>query len=219
MSKTKIKDILGYDFLRGLEISNDKSKLAYTKTKANYDENKYENDIWIYDTKENVTYPVTNSKESSIFTFDQSSNLIYKAKSTDDEDVFNKVGTHGVGEKYFAIGKNVSRIDWLKDDLYLIKASDKKSKEEKDKDKENNYFKEVIDLPFWLNGAGYLKHDKSAYYFYDAKDKKLSKIIDSDFDHEISFLNINDDHTKLVYAKANYDKARVMDLHLSLIHI
>ena len=146
MSKTKIKDILGYDFLRGLEISNDKSKLAYTKTKANYDENKYENDIWIYDTKENVTYPVTNTKESSIFTFDQTSNLIYKAKSTDDEDVFNKVGTHGVGEKYFAIGKNVSRIDWLKDDLYLIKASDKKSKEEKDKDKENNYFKEVIDF-------------------------------------------------------------------------
>ncbi|WP_044565979.1 alpha/beta hydrolase family protein [Anaerococcus provencensis] len=216
MSKTKIKDILGYDFLRGLEISNDKSKLAYTKTKANYDDNKYENDIWIYDTKENVTYPVTNSKESSIFTFDQSSNLIYKAKSTDDEDVFNKVGDHGVGEKYFAIEKNVSRIDWLKDDLYLINASDKKSKEEKDKDKENNYFKEVIDLPFWLNGAGYLKHEKSSYYFYDAEDKNLSKIIDSDFDHEISFLNINEDHTKLVYAKANYDKARVMNLHESL---
>ena len=114
MSKTKIKDILGYDFLRGLEISNDKSKLAYTKTKANYDDNKYENDIWIYDTKENVTYPVTNSKESSIFTFDQASNLIYKAKSTDDEDVFHKVGDYGVGEEYFAIEKNVSRIDWLK---------------------------------------------------------------------------------------------------------
>ena len=71
-------------------------------------------------------------------------------------------------------------------------------------------------MPFWLNGAGYLKHNKSAYYFYDAKDKKLSKIIDSDFDHDISFLNINEDNTKIVYAKGNYDKARVMDLRESL---
>lgn len=216
MSKTKIKDIFDYEFLNSLEISNDKTKLAYKKVKANYEENKYETNIWIYDTKENESYPVTNTKEATIFTFDQGSNIIYKAKSTDDKDIFNKVGNHGVGEKYFSIEKNVSQIEWLKDDLYLIKASDKKSKEEKDKDKENDYFKEVIDLPFWLNGAGYLKFEKSSYYFYDAKDEKLSKIIDSDFDHDISFLNINEDLTKIVYAKGNYDKARVMDLRESL---
>lgn len=216
MSKTKIKDIFDYEFLNSLEISNDKTKLAYKKVKANYEENKYETNIWIYDAKENETYPITNTKEASIFTFDQASNIIYKAKSTDDKDIFNKVGNHGVGEKYFSIEKNVSQIEWLKDDLYLIKASDKRSKEEKDKDKENDYFKEVIDLPFWLNGAGYLKFEKSSYYFYDAKDEKLSKIIDSDFDHDISFLNINEDNTKIVYAKGNYDKARVMDLRESL---
>lgn len=216
MSKTKIKDIFDYEFLNSLEISNDKTKLAYKKVKASYEENKYETNIWIYDAKENETYPITNTKEASIFTFDQASNIIYKAKSTDDKDIFNKVGNHGVGEKYFSIEKNVSQIEWLKDDLYLIKASDKRSKEEKDKDKENDYFKEVIDLPFWLNGAGYLKFEKSSYYFYDAKDEKLSKIIDSDFDHDISFLNINEDLTKIVYAKGNYDKARVMDLRESL---
>ena len=52
MTKTKIKDILDYEFLSGLEISKDGSKLVYKKTKADYDENKYQTDLWIYDTKE-----------------------------------------------------------------------------------------------------------------------------------------------------------------------
>lgn len=51
MSKTKIKDILGYDFFSNLDISKDGEKLAYIKTKANYDHNKYESDLWIYNTK------------------------------------------------------------------------------------------------------------------------------------------------------------------------
>ena len=216
MTKTKIKDILNYEFLRNLEISNDKNKLAYTKTVANYEQNKYENDIWIYDIKEDETYPVTNSKESSIYTFDKGSNLIYKAESKDDKDIFKKVGKYGLGQKYFEIDKNVSQIKWLKDDLYLLEASDKKSKKKKDKEKKNSYYKELKTLPFWLNGAGYLKDESSCYYFYDAKEERLEKIIDSNFDNDISIFNINENLTKIVYAKTNYDQNKVMDLRESL---
>ena len=81
MSKTKIKDILGYDFLSNLDISKDGEKLAYIKTKANYDHNKYESDLWIYNTKKAETFPITDNKNISIFTFNQDSNLVYKAKS------------------------------------------------------------------------------------------------------------------------------------------
>ena len=41
MEKTKIKDILTYDFYSNLEISNDQKFLAFLKTNANLDKNKY----------------------------------------------------------------------------------------------------------------------------------------------------------------------------------
>ena len=89
MSKTKIKDILAYDFLSELHISDDGNKLAYKKANANYDNDKYESDLWIYDNYENKNYPVTDQKDASIFTFYKNSNLIYKVKSEDEKDIFN----------------------------------------------------------------------------------------------------------------------------------
>ena len=133
MSKTKIKDILAYDFLSELHISDDGNKLAYKKTNANYDNNKYESDLWIYDTNDNKNYPVTNQKNASIFTFNKDSNFIYKVKSEEDKDIFNIIDGPGVGKKAFEIKKDVSSIKWLKKDLFLVRASEKKSKEEKQK--------------------------------------------------------------------------------------
>ncbi len=216
MSKTKVKDILGYDFLSELAISDDGSKISYKKTKANYDADKYETDLWIYDNKDNKSYPVTDQKDASIYTFDKDSNFIYKYKSEDKKDIFNIIDGAGVGKKIFEIKKEVSSIEWLNGDLFLIRASDKKSEKEKNQEKENKYYEKLTTLPFWFNGAGYIKDEDSAYYFYDAKDNKLEKIIDSNFDNDISFLYLNEDNSKAIYAKANYSKSKVMDMRESL---
>ena len=213
MTKTKIKDILDYEFLSSLAISDDKKKLAYKKTKANYDENKYETDLWIYDVDEKTTYPITNKKDISIFTFDKKSNLIYKAKSEDEKDIFYKSTYRGVGVKEFAIEKNVSFIKHLDDDLYLVKASDKKSK----KEKKNEYFEKLSTLPFWFNGAGYLEDDKSAYYFYDKSKDKLTKIIDYDLLNDINGFSLNEDNTKAVFFRGHYDDNKVMELREDLV--
>ena len=213
MTKTKIKDILDYEFLSSLAISDDKKKLAYKKTKANYDENKYETDLWIYDVDEKTTYPITNKKDISIFTFDKKSNLIYKAKSEDEKDIFYKSTYRGVGVKEFAIEKNVSFIKHLDDDLYLVKASDKKSK----KEKKNEYFEKLSTLPFWFNGAGYLEDDKSAYYFYDKSKDKLTKIIDYDLLNDINGFSLNEDNTKAVFFRGHYDDNKVMGLREDLV--
>ena len=216
MSKTKIKDILDYEFFHSLEIANDKKNLAYKKSKANYDENKYETDLWIYDIKKGEEYPVTDTKDASIFTFDKKGYLIYKSKSKDDKDVFKRLKDKGAGKKCFDIAMDVSSIKWLKDDLYLLKAAKKKSKETKEKEKEDNYYKKLDTLPFWFNAQGYLKWEESAYYFYDAKDDKLTKLIDSYFENDIGNFKLNDDFTKALYTKTNYDNNKVMGLKESL---
>ena len=217
MRKTKIKDILSYEFFSNLDISNDKSKLAYTRVKGNFEKNKYDSNIWIYLTKTGETYPITDDGNSSIYTFDKDSNLIYKAKSNDEKDSFKKVTDHGIGREIFSIKKDLASIKWLKDDLFLVKASDKKSKKEKAKDEKNKYFKKLDTLPFYANGEGYLDYRPSAYYFYDSKKDQLSKIIDSSFDKEINLFSLNDDFTKAIFCKTDYDDNKVMGLKEDLI--
>lgn len=217
MSKTKIKDILGYEFLSDLEISSDGTKLAYKKTIANYDDNKYETDLWLYDTKENKSYPITASKSVSTYTFNKDSNVIYKAKSDDKKDSFSCYDGYGIGKKTFDLNLDVKSIKWLEDELYLIHASDKKDEKAKKKEEENKYFEKLDTLPFWFNGQGYLKKEESAYYFYNASDDSLEKIIASKFPNEIFNLALNEDNTKALLIKANYDANNVAKSRESLI--
>ena len=217
MSKTKIIDILAYDFLSDLNISDSAFKLAYKKTRANYDKNKYETDLWIYDIDKAINYPATDIKDASIFTFEKKDRLIYKAKSEETKDIFYKLGDHGVGKKAFSIKKNVSYISYLEDDLYLVIASDKKSKEKKDEEKENQYFKEVTTLPYWNNGSGYVVDDKGAYYLYDKREDKLKKIVEYDTLHSVGGLSLNEDNTKAIYFRGSYDDNKVMKLKEDLV--
>lgn len=217
MSKTKIIDILAYDFLSDLKISDSAFKLAYKKTRANYDKNKYETDLWIYDIDKAINYPATDIKDASIFTFDKKDRLIYKAKSEETKDIFYKLGDHGVGKKAFSIKKNVSYISYLEDDLYLVIASDKKSKEKKDEEEKNKYFKEVTILPYWNNGSGYVVDDKKAYYLYDKREDKLKKIVEYDTLHSVGGLSLNEDNTKAIYFRGSYDDNKVMKLKEDLV--
>jgi peptidase S9, prolyl oligopeptidase domain protein len=217
MSKTKIKDILAYDFLSELHISDDGNKLAYKKTNANYDNDKYESDLWIYDNYENKNYPVTDQKDASIFTFYKNSNLIYKVKSEDEKDIFNIIDGPGVGKKVFEIKKDVSYIKWLEKDKFLIRASEKKSQKEKDKEKENKYFEKLTSLPFWNNGSSYVKDNKGAYYLYYKDKDELKEITSYDLYNDIYSFKLNKDHSKAIYTRARYDKNKVMELYEDLI--
>lgn len=151
MEKTKINDILTYDFYSSLEISNDEKYLAFLKTNANLDENKYNSYLYLFDIEKNKKYKVSDNKNIGIFIFDEDDNLIYKEKSDDKFDYFYKKDrSMGVGSLEFKIDKNVSYIKDLKNGYYLIKASDKLSEDEKKKQKENSFYKEVTKLPFGL---------------------------------------------------------------------
>ena len=217
MSKTKLKDILDYEFLSDLEISKDGSKLAYKKTIANYDDNKYDTDLWVYDINKENTYPITDNNSISTYTFDKNSNIIYKAKSNDKKDSFYIYDGYGIGKKAFDFDLDVKNIKWLEDELYLIHASDKKDEKTKKKEEENKYFEKLDTLPFWFNGQGYLKREKSAYYFYNAADNNLEKIVDSKFPSEIYQLTLNDANNKALLIKANYDDNNVAETRENLV--
>lgn len=214
---TKINDLFDYEFLSEILVSDDGNKIAYKKTKANLDDNKYDKDIYIYDQNFSDSYRLTDKKKASIYAFDKDNNLIYKYDSDDSYDYFYRANGYGIGQMAFKFDKDVSLIKRLKDDTYLIKASDKKSEEEKKSEKEESFYKELTNLPFWFNGAGYLKDTTEYFYLYDAKKDSLTEILKSDKDNSVSAFAVNDDLDKICYAKGHEDDNRVMEFLDSII--
>lgn len=214
---TKINDLFDYEFLSEILVSDDGNKITYKKTKANLDDNKYDKDIYIYDKNLGDSYRLTDKKNASVYAFDKNNNLIYKYDSDDSYDYFYKANGYGIGELAFKIDKDVSFLKRIKNDTYLIKASDKKSEEEKKNDKEESFYKELTSLPFWFNGAGYLKDDTQYFYLYDAKEDSLREILKSDKDNSVGAFAVNDDLDKICYAKGHEDDNRVMEFLDSII--
>lgn len=214
---TKINDLFGYEFLSGIQVSNDNNKIAYKKTQANLKDNKYDADLYIYDKKLEKSYRITDKKSASLYTFDGEANLIYKYDSDDSFDYFYKNDGNGIGELVFKLDKDIKSIKCLKDATYLISASPKKTEEEKKAEKENEAYEEVTTLPFWLNGAGYLKEETVYYYLYDQRADKLTEILKSDKDNEVHGFDINKDLDKIAYVKGHNDPNGVMEFLESII--
>lgn len=214
---TKINDLMDYKFLSEILVSDDENKIAYKKTQANIKDNKYDTDLYIYDQTIEKSYRITDKKNASLFTFDGENKLIYKYDSDDLYDYFYKNDGYGLGELAFKIDKDVKSLKYLSNDTYLIKASDKKTEEEKKDKKEESFYKEVTTLPFWFNGAGYLKDETTYFYLYDLKDKKLTEILKSDKDNSVGTLAISENLDKICYAKGHEDNNRVVEFLDSII--
>lgn len=217
MKDTKLRDILDYEFLSSLDISDDYRKISYKKTKGNYKENRYDSNLWIYDTETQENYQISDDNKASISTFNKDSNIVYKKESTDESDVFYIKDGTGLGHKYFSIDKDVDMIKHLGDDIFLLRAKDKLGKEEKEKDKEDSYFKEIDKLPFYLNGLGFIKDRDSALYFYDRENDKLELIKELKADDNLSFVDINEDNSKILLLRGNSTDNSVMELKEDLL--
>ena len=217
MKDTKLRDILDYEFLSSLDISDDYRKISYKKTIGNYKENRYDSNLWIYDTQTNENYQISDDNKEQISTFNKDSDIVYKKESTDESDVFYVKDGTGLGHEYFSIDKDVDMIKHLGDDLFLLKAKDKISKEDKEKDKEDSYFKEIDKLPFYLNGLGFIKDRDSALYFYDRENDKLELIKDLKAKDNLSFVDINEDSSKILLLRGNFTDNSVMELKEDLL--
>lgn len=217
MKDTKLRDILNYEFLSSLDISDDYKKISYKKTKGNYKENRYDSNLWIYDTETCENYQISDDNNASISTFNKDSNIVYKKESSDESDIFYVKDGTGLGHKYFSIDKDVDMIKHLGDDIFLLRAKDKLGKEEKEKDKEDSYFKEIDKLPFYLNGLGFIKDRDSALYLYDRENDKLRLIKDFKADDNISFVDINEDNSKILLLRGNFTDNSVMELKEDLL--
>lgn len=223
MENLKLKDFLDYKFLSGLELSPNKNYGAFIVNSADYDENKYLSNIWIYNciTREYKKLTTMN-KENNLIWLDNEVILFsslrdekLKKKIEDGEHwtVFYAINIHG-GEayEYMRIPMNVNQIKKIADEKFLIAATydhyginlhshkgDEKSKAI-DLIKENKDYEVLDEIPFWSNGEGFTNKKRNRLYLFDRGTKDIVPI--SNQFENVDLCSVKDG--KGLYVSQNY---------------
>jgi acylaminoacyl-peptidase len=223
MENLKLKDFLDYKFLSGLELSPNKNYGAFIVNAADYDENKYLSNIWIYNciTREYKKLTTMN-KENNLIWLDNEVILFssvrdekLKKKIEDGEHwtVFYAINIHG-GEayEYMRIPMNVNQIKKIADEKFLIAATydhyginlHSHKGEEKSKAidliKENKDYEVLDEIPFWSNGEGFTNKKRNRLYLFDRGTKDIVPI--SNQFENVDLCSVKDG--KGLYVSQNY---------------
>lgn len=223
MESLKLKDFLDYKFLSGFELSPDKKNAAFAVHTSDYDDNKYQSNIWIYNCLSSEYRKLTNMNKEKSFIWLDNDTLMFS--SLRDEKLKKKIenGEHwtayyaidihgGEAYEYMRIPMNVSEIKKLADEKFLIiaeydhyginlhshKGEDKDSAI--DKIKENKDYEVLDEIPFWSNGEGFTNKKRSRLYLFDKGTKDIVPI-SGQFEN-VSVTGIKDG--KALYISQNY---------------
>jgi acylaminoacyl-peptidase len=223
MESLKLKDFLDYKFLSGFELSPDKKNAAFAVHTSDYDDNKYQSNIWIYNCLSSEYRKLTNMNKEKSFIWLDNDTLMFT--SLRDEKLKKKIenGEHwtayyaidihgGEAYEYMRIPMNVSEIKKLADEKFLIiaeydhyginlhshKGEDKDSAI--DKIKENKDYEVLDEIPFWSNGEGFTNKKRSRLYLFDKGTKDIVPI-SGQFEN-VSVTGIKDG--KALYISQNY---------------
>lgn len=223
MESLKLKDFLDYKFLSGFELSPDKKNAAFAVHTSDYDDNKYQSNIWIYNCLSSEYRKLTNMNKEKSFIWLDNDTLMFSSlrdeklkKKTENGEhwtAYYAIDIHG-GEayEYMRIPMNVSEIKKLADEKFLIiaeydhyginlhshKGDDKDSAI--DKIKENKDYEVLDEIPFWSNGEGFTNKKRSRLYLFDKGTKDIVPI-SGQFEN-VSVTGIMDG--KALYISQNY---------------
>ena len=214
-----------YKFLSNLQLSKDKSKLAFVETKCDLDNNDYLQRLHVIDTASDKEVLCTSfTKRYPYFMMDDNSALVIKPKAN------NGISTHFVklnlntGEEsdMFDLKCQVSSIKDFNDDYYVISATINQlcpDYHKLNEDKQKAYEKQLKDnedyvifdeYPFFFNGAGIINGDRNTLFLVDKKTYEILDIVSSTVDVE-SF-DIADN--KIVFSGVDFDSFKGKYSHI-----
>ncbi len=225
MAKIQIEDLKDIQFLSEPEFNKAGDWLAFVKSGADTEENRYQSDIWLYDVKEAALRRLTASEDVSAFTWLDDTSIIFTASRSEKEketakkdDVTHvyKIPIHG-GEavRLFTIPAKAGSLKMLDENSCLfIMRSDLQGKDmhslqkDQDKDKERKRREEEKDfevyeeIPYWGNGRGFISGKRGRLCHYDIKEDRLTQL--NKGKTSITSFTLNEDKTKaLVFISEN----------------
>ncbi|HIV98941.1 MAG TPA: S9 family peptidase [Candidatus Ornithospirochaeta avicola] len=190
MKKLELKDFLSYSFIRELADAEENG-ILFVKSQADIKKNSYKSDICLLKNGK-VRELTSDGKTGSIFYHGGKVYFTSKRKSEDEKegctDIYSLALDGGEAKKAFSFEYPVSRITFLSDNTLLVRytadsrTKDMKTlKERREIEKSDEDWKEIDELPFYLNAAGFTANKESRIAVYDIRKKKFSDITPEGF--------------------------------------
>ena len=201
MENLKLKDFLDYNYLSGMEISPDEKNIGFVVHKADYDENKYNSNIWIMNKESKKYFRLTGMDEERSFLWLNNSNILFsgmrdkklKAKIDEGEkwSCFYSIDINGgEAQEYMRIPLKVTSIKSIDEENFILTAqydnyginlnelTGEERAEALQKIKEDRDYEIIDEIPFWSNGGGFTNKKRNRLYLYNKTSKKLQAISD-----------------------------------------
>lgn len=201
MENLKLKDFLDYNYLSGMEISPDEKNIGFVVHKADYDENKYNSNIWIMNKESKKYFRLTGMDEEKSFIWLNNSNILFsgmrdkklKAKIDEGEkwSCFYSIDINGgEAQEYMRIPLKVTSIKSIDEENFILTAqydnyginlnelTGEERAEALQKIKEDRDYEIIDEIPFWSNGGGFTNKKRNRLYLYNKTSKKLQAISD-----------------------------------------
>ena len=204
-----------------LKISPDGRHKVFTVTDVDMGKNEYKNSFYMLDENDSLKRLSTNDV-SSTYAVDNGGIIFAKAdeKRKYASIVYRLGFTGGEREELFRLMYPINSIRIMDEDrLVLSIGNSEKIRHFKDMDqetyekksaemKEEDDYTIYDEIPFYLNGAGYINKIRSSLAIYNMKDASL-KIITDDFTN-VSSYDIAPDKSEIIYTSESYtDKAPI----------
>ena len=225
MKSITIEDLLDYSYLSNLKYSDDGKSLVFVLTKANKENNNYDSYLYLY--RDNKIRQLTSFGKESSYIFKNNNELyIFTSRSEEEKKKaesfkqFTPVYTikldGGEAIKKFELPIRAFNVKILNDNQIIFLSSyDKqypdyyklsdKEKELIDKQIKDDLDYEIFDeVPYYFNGMGFIKNQRTGLFIYDLKTKKLDKINNPKYsvgDYEIY-------DNRIYYTYNNYETLR-----------
>ncbi len=237
MERLKLDDFTRYTFLSGVEYNPSGSRACFVVHKADMEENGYSSNLWLYDVGTGDIGQLTAfDKEKGFIWLDDDTVLFpgmrkpkdrEKAKEGEVFTVYYKISVKG-GEarEAFRIPLAVRSIQKLDDSRFLLTATynpnrpgleemteEERAKELKKRKEEKDY--EVLEeIPYWRNGAGFTRKNRTRIYLFDAATGQYEPLTPELMD--VSAVRLNADRTRAVFIAQTWQGKleRISALHI-----
>lgn len=223
MENLKLKDFLDYTFLSDLELSTDKKNGAFVVHSSDFEDNKYLSNIWTFSSTTLECKKLTSMNEEKNFIWLDNHTILFpslrdkklekRIKEGEHWTVFYAIDING-GEayEYMRIPMIVNDIKKIADEKFLLTAtydhyginlhSHKGEEKAKAVDliKENKDYEVLDEIPFWLNGQGFINKKRDRLYMIDRGTKDILPI--SNQFENVQVTSVKDG--KALYISSNY---------------
>ncbi len=223
---------LDFRFISNVKGSPSNDKFAFVVSKADLKKDTYENNIWVQSSDRRFQLTAFN-QESFYIWLDDETILFSSGRQKDEQskaistDFFKISLKGGEAVKYFSLPLIVTSIQSVGNGRFVLTAlsdvrhpkyhtySDEEKAKAANELKENAFFEEINEVPFWFNGSGLTDGKRNRLFVFDSDRNQLTPVTSPTV--SVGDLTI-DKKKEVVYFSAS-DFKNLRDLTSSLLKL